>query len=631
MALKDLERELYRQKDEDLKPELSEKNKKNSRIEEKLSEYWQESSSISRQRKTPFFKIVASWGKLVFWLLILVLIGVIAVMGFLAYQYFSSQGVVVEIQGPVAAQIGVPFIITVNYSNNSGNIIKNGNLSLELPEGATLLGGSENQAVFSKEIGDFGSGSVSQESYRVLFTRGVNIAKRFSANLSYQLFSGGSRFEANGELNVGVKEPGVLLDLIMPTKVLSGEQFEIKVKYQNVSQIDFSGLKLQLDYPANFTFQEASLKPSSANNVWILGDLNKGSESEFVIKGQVAGPSNSFFSIGGKLSMSLLGRVYVINERSASLAISASPVELDIFVNGGKDYIAKAGDNLTYVINYHNNSGVGLAGVIVRAKLVGEMFDPLSLSTNGYFNSITDTLTWNTPSNPELALVPAGNSGSLSFGVKLKDDFPIKRLGDKNFIVKLSVDFESPTTPYNLASQKTLSLAEIQTKIAGRVSIQSKVYFRDAESGILNKGLFPPKVNQPTQYTVHWVITNYSTDIKNIEVRSFLEPGVSWAKIVKSNTGSLPVFNERTGEIIWTISDLPATKGVISEPAEAIFQIEAVPSLLHLGNAQPLIKQTDMKAFDFFVNVEFQTFAKEVTTALPDDLTVSQSGGRVEQ
>lgn len=642
MSLKDLEKELYRQKDKALKPEEGEKNpeaeqarygtgKKNSQLEERLAEYWQGSDSVSKQRKPPVFKTIAVWGRAVFWILILALIGVIAVMGFFAYQYFSSRGVAVEIQGPSESQIGVPFIITVNYANNSGNIIKSGNLSLELPEGATLLGGSETQAIFSKEIGDLGSGSVSQESYRVLFTRGESGVKRFSAGLSYQLFAGGSRFEAGGELNVGVKEPGVFLDFIMPVKVLSGDQFGIKVKYQNVSEIDFSGLKLQLDYPANFTFQEASLKPSSGNDVWILGDLNKGSEGEFTIKGQIVGPSNAFFNFAGKLSMSLLGRVYVINERSASLAISASPVDLDIFVNGGKDYIAKAGDNLNYIINYHNNSGVGLAGVIVRVKLVGEMFDPSSLSTNGYFNSITDTLIWNTPSNPELALVPAGNSGSLGFGVKLKDNFPIKRLGDKNFIVKLSAEFESPTTPYGLNSQKTLSLAEIQTKIAGNIEIKSQVYFRDAESGILNKGLFPPKINQPTQYTVHWRITNYSTDMKNIEVRSFLEPGVIWTKIVKSNMGSLPVFNERTGEIIWTINDIPATKGIISEPAEAIFQIEATPSLLHLGNAQPLIKETSMRSFDSFTNLEFHTSAKAVTTALPDDLTVGQSGGKVEQ
>lgn len=630
MALEELEKELYQQKENGLK---SEKSKKNSqpKLEEKISEYWNESSVASKKPKIQTFKIIANFGKAVFWLLILAIIGVIAVMSFFAYQYFFSRGVSVEITGPSEARIGVPFIITVNYANNSGNIIKEGSLSLELPDGATLLGGSENQAVFAKEIGDLGSGSVSQETYRVLFTRGENISKRFSARLSYQLFSGGSRFEAVGEFSVGVREPGALVDLIMPVKVLSGEEFEVKVKYRNVSDIDFSGLKLQLDYPANFTFGESSLKPSSGNNIWTLGDLNKGSEGEFTVKGHVIGPSNSFFNIAAKLSMSLLGRVYVVSERSASLAISASPVELDIFVNNSKDYAAKAGDSLNYMINYHNNSGVGLTGVIIRAKLVGEMFNSIGLSTNAYFNSITDTLTWNAATNPELALVPAGNSGSISFGVKIKNDFPIKRLGDKNFIVKLQVEFESPTVPYYVAAQKTVSLAEIQTKIAGNINVKSQVYFRDAESGILNKGVFPPKANQPTQYTVHWRIANYSTDVKNVEVRSQLEPGVIWTKVVKSNSGSLPVFNERTGEIIWAMNDISATRGVISEPVEAIFQIEAVPSLLHIGNVQPLIKETFLKAFDSFVNQEIQTFAPAVTTALPDDLTIGQSGGRVEQ
>ncbi|MBI2591816.1 MAG: hypothetical protein HYW34_04025, partial [Candidatus Brennerbacteria bacterium] len=345
MALKDLEKELYRQEDESLKkPEESKKSGASRQLEEKLSEYWQDSFSVSKKQKPQTFKIIANFGKALFWLLMFVVIGIIAAMGFMAYQYFFSRGVSVEITGPAEVQIGVPFVITVNYSNNSSNIIKGGNLSLEMPEGATLLGGSENQVIFNKEVGDLGSGSVSQENYRVLFTRGENISKRFLARLSYRLFSGGSRFEASGELTVGVREPGVLVDLIAPAKILSGDQFEVKVKYQNVSGIDFSGLKLQIDYPANFTFKDSSLRPSSGNNMWTLGDLNKGSEGEFSIKGQIVGPSNSFFNIAAKLSMSLLGRVYVVNERSASLAISASPVELDIFVNNGKDYVAKAGD-----------------------------------------------------------------------------------------------------------------------------------------------------------------------------------------------------------------------------------------------------------------------------------------------
>ena len=63
---------------------------------------------------------------------------------------------------------------------------------------------------------------------------------------------------------------------------------------------------------------------------------------------------------------------------------------------------------------------------------------------------------------------------------------------------------------------QTVGLADLETKVAGLVKIESKAYFRDADSGIANSGPWPPKANQATQYTVHWRITNYATDISRV-------------------------------------------------------------------------------------------------------------------
>lgn len=623
MSLEELEKELYEGREI--------KRKRRVRVtelpgeEELVRKQWGESDVKQTTKKT-------KWG-----LIIGVVVGFLIIIGaagaFLYFRLAGSRNITLEVALPADVQVGVPFRAVVNYGNNSGNIIRNAKLNLELPSGVVLLGGLEGQLVITKDIGDIGDGSLSQELYNLVVVSGENSIKEFSARLSYQPQGLGSVFEERDQASLSVKEPGVSIDLVMPTQILSGEQFAIQVKYRNISPTDFSGLRLQLDYPSNFEYKNSTLSPNTGNSLWILGDLPSGSEGEFTVNGVVYGLSNSFFNISARLTMTLLGRTYEINRRAGSLSIAPSPLEFSLTLQGDQNYVSRLDDSLTYVLNYKNNSGVGLADVIVTAKLIGDMFDFATLPREAGldFNSITNTITWNAARVPILRILSAGQSGSLSFTIRTKKEFPIRRLGDKNFTLKVEAQIESPTVPPGVAAAKTVSLAQIENKVAGKLDILSQAFFRDASSGILNSGPMPPKVNQATQYTVHWKLTNYSTDMRNIEVRTFLEPGVNWTGQVKSNIDSQPVFNERTREVVWLIDSISATKGVIGLPTEAIFQVQATPSIIHLNKYQPLIGQTTVRAFDTFVNLETQSVAQGVSTALPDDPTVGSQQGVVVQ
>ena len=72
-----------------------------------------------------------------------------------------------------------------------------------------------------------------------------------------------------------VREPGVKLDLIAPQKVLNNEDFEMEINYQNISDIDFSNIELELQYSKSFIFSDADPKPSANNNLWKIGNLAK--------------------------------------------------------------------------------------------------------------------------------------------------------------------------------------------------------------------------------------------------------------------------------------------------------------------------------------------------------------------
>jgi len=205
---------------------------------------------------------------------------------------------------------------------------------------------------------------------------------------------------------------------------------------------------------------------------------------------------------------------------------------------------------------HQNNSGIALADVVVTASLAGELFDMQTLSTKGRINSITNSIEWNASNAPQLKLIDVGASGDLYFQINLVKNFPITRLSDKNFVVRVQSHLDSPSVPFYLQATKTVSDASLDTKVGGAVFIDAQAFYRDASSGIANQGPFPPRTNTPTEYTIHWVITNYSTDIKNIKVTTALEPGVQWTGSSEGRSCDLEI-HAREGNMRLEIADGP--------------------------------------------------------------------------
>lgn len=565
-------------------------------------------------------------------IILLFLIVAIGIFYFFWRQTSEVRDLTINLDAPrEQILLGVPFRLGVNISNDSNSILQDVKLSINLPQGMVFVGSSPEKNTDYKNLGNLGMGSLTKEAFNLMAISGEKTIKKIRVVVNYLPLAFGSRFEKSAEVDLIIGGPAISLDLVMPTKVFSGEDFEIKVSAKNISSVDFSDLVLKMEYPPTFSFRDSTLKPDFSNNTWDLGGLLRGSATDFTISGNVIGPDNSFFDFKAVINTDVLGISYPINSRLVSLFISPSPLSIDISLNENPDYIAFPGDDLNYVLTYTNNTDIGLKDVVISAQLIGEMFDFGSLTTNASFRSSDQTLIWNAANTPVLALLAPGESEVVEFRLRVKSDYPIKRLSDKNFVLKVNAQIESPTVPYYVTAEKTIGVAKLETKVAGRISVDTRAFFRDAPAKILNKGPFPPRVGQPTNYTIHWLITNYSTDVSNVEVRAFLGGNVEFTGIVKSNISSLPVYNERTQEMVWQIDKIPATKGVIDKPIEAIFQVEATPSITQIDQYMILIQPTSIKATDMFTDTILTGGDVEETTRLPDDLTVAGQMGLVRE
>ncbi|MBI2278717.1 MAG: hypothetical protein HYU81_01480 [Candidatus Brennerbacteria bacterium] len=559
-------------------------------------------------------------------------LAVVAIAGGGLYFFFSreaSRGIILTLEAPEEVMSGVPFDVVVNAENTIDGIAREATVSLDLPENVVALGAlSGGERMVEETIGDIGGRSIAKRAFRLMAVGNPGTEKEIEVSLLY-VSGGRSRFKADERATFTVKTSGIRTIVRMPERVVGNSSFEFTIEYENISPFDFTGVALEAHYPAPFVFQSASLPPDSLNNYWKFGALNAGSKGTIIVKGAVAAAGETSASFGVSASANFLGKDYTIAETEADAPLAPSPLFLEITANGSGDYVSRAGDLVTYLIRYRNQTGVTLADLTIRATLAGEMYDLNSVGTQGRVNVAARTISWDALNVPSLRIVDPDVAGEVALAIPLKASFPIRRLSDKNYAVRLTVNAESPSVPSYLSADKTAATAILETKLAGFALVGARGFYRDAAAGVVNAGAFPPKVGAATEYTVHWIVKNFSTDVEGGKVRAALPPEVAWTGIASASVGEPPRFEEETREAVWEIGKIAAGKGIVNTPLEAVFQVRAAPTPSQEGKFQAILGPTVFSATDVWTGTALSSRAAAITTALEDDPTVAEGQGRV--
>ncbi|MBI5401324.1 hypothetical protein HZB05_00655 [Candidatus Wolfebacteria bacterium] len=593
MALEDVEKKLYGlEKEEAKKPQASKPGIETEGVKTEWEERLTEEKEAIPGRGV--INKVGRYSKILFWL---ILVAILAGGGFVYYyvsQYQKSKELNFEILSPNKVMIAKPFELSVNIENKSQSVLRQPKMVINLPEGAVSLDKFSDAGVIEQTLDDMAPAGLVKKKFNLVFVKDEQAIKKFNVNFSYLPEKLNTRFEKSQSVEIAVDQPAISINLITPQKVFNREIFDINVNYQNLNDYEYKNSRLQIVYPANFTFKQASVSPSLGNSVWQLTQLAKGIQNNINIKGSLEGPDQSFSQIKSRLFVVFGQKEYMINEKSANLAIAASPLSLSILANDNPNYFASAADQINYLIKYKNNTDVGLSDVILKINLQGAMYDFSTLSTTGFFDSRSNAIIWNAGNTPEFKLLQPGAEGEIRFVINVLNSFPIKRMFDKNFTLKVQAEINSPTVPYNVSSDRTVGYANLETKVKGALEIiPSFVYL---------SGRYPLIAEKNTVFEIYWRLKNYSTDVKDVKISSVLQSGVRWLNIVKSNVDTVPAYNERTGEVEWNITKIIATRGVISKPAEAIFRVEVTPNVAQIGMKFPFLSETSVSAIDEFTN-----------------------------
>ena len=549
---------------------------------------------------------------------------------------FNPSKVGLEIKVPDNISSGNEITLTINYNNDNRVALNDAHLIITYPQGTFSSDGKE---VFqdSKTLGTIGKKSQGEETFTVRFLGEKGDSKNISAKIDYKPENINSRFESSINSKIEINSVSIGIHIEGSEKAVAGQDAAYAIEYENQTDQIVDNLIITLDYPDDFSFKSADIQPKSniENNVWEVGPLKPNEKKTINLTGVLNGQEMENKIMRGTIGKQDGDNLIEYSQSEFVTQISPAPIVLSVNIEGiNNDCIIDSGQTLRYKVNFKNNTDIALKELILKVYLKDSVFDMTSIDLNdqGFFDSRTNAITWSGADISALNLLDTNQSGEVGFSIKTKNNLPIYNFNDKNFKADIIAEIQTLTVPAKFAGTELKFEKELSCKINTQLTLNTKVYYYELSQGIYNTGPIPPKVDNLTNYTVHWQIINTGNDLDGVIVRSVLPQGIIWSnyQINKSNKGQVS-YNDRTNEVIWNIGRISAGAGVTMPMYELIFQIGLRPSINQVGLAPVLINESQIQGNDLFTGINITKTSPAVDISVPDDSSVGSFGKRVVQ
>ncbi|MBI4193408.1 MAG: hypothetical protein HY536_02150 [Candidatus Colwellbacteria bacterium] len=546
----------------------------------------------------------------------LLTLGVGALVGASLVWWFGSgagrQGVVTTIEAGETATVGEPFDVVVRVANQSSGEARGVKAALEAPRGLAFADRAT-ELRRSVTIGDLPFGREETRTFQLVALKGEELPLVLKAEVSYIPYGLNKPFVTVREAEIRLVSP-IAIEVVMPERIASGEGFGWSIRIENVSERSVEA-SLALDAPEEFETNFKAMKITLAP-----GEEKRG---EFV--GTVMGGERAIGSPTVRAVAVRERREYVLGEGSAPLNVAPSPLEVETTLNDGRGTALRPGDAFSYSVRLVNRGAEPIRNLSARAALTGKMLDWTKLASDGSVEGAR--VRWDVSRLPALGELSPGEEIALAFTAAVRPDFPVSRLSDRNFTLEVETRIEG-TREADGKGQSVVANALSVAKIAGAVTLDAKAFFRDAASGVVNGGPFPPRVGSATEVSLHWSIASPATDVKDVEVRARLPQSSSLGEVRRAAVGSFSL-DEASREVVWKIPRLLATTGVLNAPAEAVFQVRFIPTEASVGAFATILEPPRVSATDEFTGEALAAIGDQTTTLLKDDPTVKPDDGRV--
>lgn len=540
-------------------------------------------------------------------------------------NFISGNNIEIDVNGPISIPGGTPVSFSITVRNKNTVALKTADLEVRFPAGTTdPADTTQSLEVYREVLGDIPSGgSVTKTVQAVIFGE-QNLQKKVIAAVTYGIAGSNSVFTKESSYDVIVNSSPISVSVSSLEQAISGVAFDLNISVKSNSTNTIKNVIMRAAYPFGYSFRSATIQPANGDNIWSIGDIPPGGERKISIRGVLTGEDSDLkvfhFAVGARspTNPSAIGTMFMETEQVLTIEkpFVSVAIAVDNDVSQG-DLTGFIGRPLNVNVRWANNLPETLSNVIITAHLSGSAYDKNNVSAwSGYFRSSTDDIVWDQKTNPELASVSAGASGSLSFSVT-----PSESQGSYTHVLNPTITISgmasgdrpsSVNVPLNTGS--VVRKIRIATSASLSGSVVRNVGF------IQNYGPIPPVAEQKTTYTVIWSLGNTSNTITNAAVTATLPPHVSWTGQV-SPAGEDIAYDKNSGQVTWNVGNIEAFTSSVNARKEVQFQISLEPSVDQIGTAPILINKADFSGTDSWTKSKIESSQGFLTSRFSADPT----------
>ena len=554
--------------------------------------------------------------KTIFWFalgLFLLSLGVAAYSFFGGSVFVSSDNVDMTVTGPEAVAGGNPTTFSVAVQNNNKTDIQLVDLIVQFPAGTknptnpTADAGREDIV-----LGTIKAGQVAQGQFQGIFFGAAGDSETVKFTVEYRTADSNAVFYKEKDVAVSLNSSPLSVSIAGLDSVNAGEPTTLTFTVSSNSTNVINNVALQLAYPFGWTTLSSDPTPSSGQSIWNLGDLAPGATTTVTVSGTINGQNGDQDAINATVGIANQQGAIATTIASVQHSISiekpflAATISLD--GQSADNYAAPVGKTINAVVDWQNTGTTRITSGTIVVALSGSALDPSSVETSdGYYDSQTNTITWDSGRVPSLSLIAPGDSGEFHFSFASVSN--VSNANNPSINLDLSAKGErvdQSNVPQTVSSEVTQTV-----KIVSNISLAARALRSSATMS--NTGPFPPKANQTTDYTVVWTAANTSNAVSGVKVAATLPPYATFTGISSPSNANIS-YSSSTGDIIWNVGALPS-----GATSELDFQVAFTPNITQVGSSPDIIGGATITGTDDFADVQVTASAPALTTLLSSD------------
>jgi hypothetical protein len=598
----------------------------------KVNREWQDNNKSSKlsgvfgwaNKKQPIFKKIL-FASLVFFIVSSLVAAFIYIRG---VNNVSPNKIDISLTGPLSVSASNPFPLDLSIINRNNSELINTQIIVDYPEGTRAIEDPTKPKVTELiPIGSIQKGELVKKRSEAILFGAEGEKKNIKITFNYQVPGSTSIFEKTAEYELIVNSAPVTLAIDSVKELNSNQLITFNIRVTSNSTNILRNTAVQVIFPlAGFTFESSnpSFEAESIINqpsTWIIDELSPSESKTFTLTGRLKGESeeDKFFKfVVGSADANNPYRIITSYVTADKLIVVKPPFiasEIIFGFDGQNRQSIKAGEILRGTISFKNNLNTSVNYLELTLKLLDKnLIDRSRIQADsGYYSSLEHTITWNRQTQPSLENIGPGQRGQVAFSLPfITPSVGALTSGNlKNLLAEFDLTIKGRRLSDNNVPEEIISLDSKTIKIGTEADLKSRMSYNSGP--FKNTGNIPPKVNQPTTYTVTWSLTNTLNDIKDGKVTALLPAYVSFEGSVFPTTEKI-IHDKNTNRITWDVGTIFAGEGYKTKAREVSFKIIFTPSENQLGTAPNIVGTANFEGIDAFTGEAITDSAGSKTT-----------------